>query len=213
MLVAISCVLLSSCSGFLSSEKNNAPVMNTDSPQATVSQIKQTLQNNDGKLAGFSSPWGDGSELHTPKIAVKFTSEKYPIILNEVDVFLRNESGQDQWLILNGHNDIAGFPDESSNLFDPIKEHILSQTAGDWITIDVPEAIIPSGPFWIVIEWQNKPLREKKGENSFFLGYDSILDFPDRNIRMSASDKGWVDFPSVSQTMGDILLNAIITQK
>jgi hypothetical protein len=179
----------------------------------TKSDTSYTLSYNNGVMAGGTSPWGDGSDSHKPKLAVRFTPTSYPSTLEQVDIYLLNQSGQDQILDIHGYMDKNGIPEESSSLFD-VTGQTVKQTseAGAWGNYEVPKTQITDDSFWIVIEWGTKPLKSEQGKNSFYIGFDNPLDYNDRNLRMATSDIGWVSFPSVSATMGDAMVNVVMTK-
>jgi len=180
---------------------------------ATEKDTSTILSNNNGVFAGGTSPWGDGTDSHTPKLAVKFTPSSSLSSLEQVDIYLLNQSGQDQKLDIHGYKDKDGIPDESSSLLDVLGQTVKQTSeAGAWGNYKVPKTAITDDSFWIVIEWETKPLKSEQGKNSFFIGFDNPLDNNDRNLRMAYSEKGWVNFPSVSENMGDAMVNVVMTK-
>lgn len=163
----------------------------------------QTLFYHSGLFKNPVSPWGDGT--HTPRVAVKFTPNNYPVILTQVQFFVMNISGSETLFDIHVYRDKNGQPESSLSLISVLSQSVPETTSsGEWITVNIPNIEVKSGSIWVSMEWKTKPLISEKGRNSHYLGTDESLDYPERNYFHFNKWIGFIESPA-----GDAMVKAI----
>lgn len=153
------------------------------------------------------SPWGNQSEIHQPKVGVVFDATKQFGTLDKIRVYLKNKSDKTQTfnLYVYRHNKDASIHDVliTKALNQKVKHNFNFVP----ITIDVPNVLINDETFFVVIEWNTKPDKSQKGNNSFKIATDGNLNY-EGNF-MCWINNEWKNSSELKKRQGDFLITAM----